>query len=250
MLTLAVVVIAGIYFMTSCSKDDTKSSNSSNPSLSQTKKEMKLVAEITMDTTYERLELLDFGNIYESDWNKRVFENGIFQYDINYISSVFNTKFAVISCKDDCITIETEEGDTISLFNITSDGGIVTFDMLRDDKKPVHFKFTTGQDIDFVKGLQLAIDANNTKVAWLVVCAVVGTVASVATLAVTIVSVAKDKYYRECDIKKRNGERDCTTWGCGVREGDCCVWCVGGDAYPNCKKDGAVRGDGSDCNNH
>lgn len=257
MLTLAVVAIAGICIFASCTKDNQKVFNNSenvnlsDPSSTQSKNiDLHLIAEITTDTIYEKMELLDLGNIHESKWNKRVFEYGKFQHDVNYISDVFDTKFALISCEKDRVTIETEEGDTITFFNIASEGKKVKFDMLGDNKEIVHFTFTTEQEIDFVNDLQMVFDTYNSKMPFLAVVAVVGAAAAVGSLAVGIISLAKDQRNRECDIRKRNGERDCTDWGCGIREGNCCVWCTGGNAHPNCKHSGAVRGEGTDCNNH
>lgn len=251
MLTIAVIAIAVICVVFSCAKDETKSSKSSNHKSIQTeKKDMNLIAEITTDSTYKRVELLDLGNIYESQWDKRYFENGEFLYDVKYVTNVLNTSFAIISCNNDRIIIETDDGDTVSFFNIVSLGNKVTFDMLRDDNKLIHFKFITDSNINFVKDLQSAMNVNNTKFAFLPVVTIIGAAAAVAGTAVAIVALARAERNRNCDIIKRNGEKDCNDNGCGIREGDCCVWCVGGSAHPNCKKDGAVRGNGSDCNNH
>ena len=110
-LTLAVVVIASVCVMAGCSKGDTKGSDLSNPGLSESKKDMNLIAEITTNDTYDRLELLNLGNIYESEWNNRHFKKGVFQFDVNYTWNIFNSQFSILDCSEDSISIKTDEGD-------------------------------------------------------------------------------------------------------------------------------------------
>lgn len=212
--------------------------------------DFKLIAETTTDDTYYRAELLSLGNVYESQWDKRYFEKGEFQYDIECTSNVFDTKFAILDCGDDKVTIETEGGDTMTLFNVKSSGKNVTFDMFRDDNSLVHFTFTTNQDMDFLKALRSTTEGNNTKIAWVAVAGAIGAGTGVVSAAVAIVAYVRSERNRKCDITKRNGERQCGSYGCGIWEGDCCVKCLGGDAHPNCNHIGEVIGDGSDCNSH
>lgn len=85
--SLIFVAVSGIYVMAGCSKNDTISIPSESSSSKTNQTEFKLIAEITTDSTFSRIELLDLGNVYESYWNKRYFENGQFQYDLNYYST-------------------------------------------------------------------------------------------------------------------------------------------------------------------
>lgn len=250
--TLIVAAIAGICVMASCSKEEEKPADSATSNSAQIKlKNLNLVVEKQTDNTYERVELLDLGSVYESYWNTRYFENGLFRYDVNYTTNVLDTRFAVISIDHDKVTIETEDGDTVTFFNIVSLGKTVTFDMLRDDSSKVHFKFTTGEDIDFVKELQSIIETNNTKVAITIgtVCAIVGAVAGVTAATVSIISYVRAERARKCETIKANGIEECASYKCGAWRGDCCVRCTGGNANPYCNHIGDVIGEGTDCNN-
>ncbi len=243
-----VAAIAGVCSIASCSKNDATPTANSN----QLKvKELKLVAEMTLDDSYVRSELLNLGNVYESEWNERYFEKGEFKHDVNYTTNVLDTKVAIIGCDKDKVAFETEEGDTITLFNIISSGETVRFDMYCNDNSLAHFKFTLGEDVDFVKELQSLMKGNNTKSITLgVALGIVAAVSGVTAATFAIVSYVKSRHDRKCDTLRLNYVDKCHSLRCGAWRGNCCVRCLGGNAYPNCHNNGAVYGEGSDCNNH
>lgn len=242
--------ISGIYVMAGCSKNDTISIPSESSSSKTNQTEFKLIAEITTDSTISRIELLDLGNVYESYWNKRYFENGQFQYDLNYYSNVLDTRFELINCDENAIVFETEEGDTVTIYNIEDAGTTVSFDMLRDDNKVVHFKVMSDLKFDFVNSLLLATHLNNSKSITVIVVAVISAVAATVGTTVAVVALVRSERNRTCDIIKRNGERSCNCFDCGIWEGDCCVKCIKTREHKNCDHIGQVWGKGDDCNSH
>lgn len=246
---MAAVVAAGVLAATSCSKEDTKESNTLFGDVRQSKsKGLSLTAEITTDSTVDRLELLDIGNVYESKWERRYFKNGNFIYSTECIKNTFNSEFAVIKCGEDSVSIITDEGDTINFYNIVSNGTAITYDMKRDDNSVAHLSFSSDQEADFMHEMNLLMGANGAKVApvWIkvatkIIPGPVGTVVAAAALSYEI-------YRTICDRNIHNGEEYCHNYGCGAWEGRCCVKCTGGQEHPSCTHIGDVYGAGSSCN--
>lgn len=248
-LTLAVVVIASVCVMAGCSKGDTKASDLSNPGLSESKKDMNLIAEITTNDTYDRLELLNLGNIYESEWNNRHFKKGVFQFDVNYTWNIFNSQFSILDCSEDSISIKTDEGDTVLFYNIVSSGNIISFDMLRDDDSVAHFKFTTDLNVDFASEMMSLKNNTDTKgPAILAVVQIISKAHPAIAIAVGVATLAYMAYREHCNMVIENGITHCNEYLCSAYRGRCCVSCTGGEAHPNCKHVGDVYGEGSDCN--
>ncbi|KWW30223.1 MAG: hypothetical protein AUK63_1084 [bacterium P3] len=247
----ATIITSVAYFsLVSCDKEP---HDSVNVNSAQSKNnDFKLLAEVTTESTYERSELLDLGSVYESQWEERYFKNGEFKYDVIITTNVLDAQLTILDCNHDKIIFETKEGDTMTLFNIKSCGKNVTFDMLRDDNSVAHFRFTTGEDLDFVNELQLFMHGNNAQfaitfgTAMIIISAATGTTA--ATFA--IISYVQSKHNRKCDILKQNYTDRCKSYKCGVWRGDCCVRCTGGSNHPKCDHKDAVYGEGSDCNSH
>lgn len=249
--SLIFVAVSGIYVMAGCSKNDTISIPSESSSSKTNQTEFKLIAEISTDSTFSRIELLDLGNVYESYWNKRYFENGQFQYDLNYYSNVLDTRFELINCDENAIVFETEEGDTVTIYNIEDAGTTVSFDMLRDDNKVVHFKVMSDLKFDFVNSLLLATHLNDSKqIITGTAIAIISAVIASAALTVSVISLVKSIRDRNCDIIKNNGKTLCNCFDCGIWEGDCCVKCIKTREHKNCDHIGQVWGNGDDCNSH
>jgi len=245
---MGIALIATTALIYSCSKEDEKSTSNS---VKSKKSDINLIAEITTDKTYDRLELLDLGNIYESEWNNRYFENGKFQFDVNYTSNILNSKFAILECGEDKVSIETEEGAIVTFYNIASSGDKISFDMLRDDNSVAHFDFTTDDKIDFIKEISTLMSENNTKgPALITIAKVVSKAIPIVGTVVTIVAIAYTAYTIHCDRVIHNNTNKCTSWGCGTFRGKCCVRCLGGaewPTWPSCLHPNAVGGNGNDC---
>lgn len=243
-----VICFSSIYV--SCTKDDLEVPISTNNNAVQTKQNtLSLVAEITTDNNYDRLELLDIGSVYESQWSRRCFENGEFQYEVICTKNVFDSEFSVLACDSNEVTIETDEGDIVVFSNIISTEGLITFDMERDNNTIAHYSFVTGQNADFVEVMRSFMSDDNSKSASIVVVGrVLCAVSPAAAVVVAAAALAYTAYRDACDRIIRNGERSCSSYGCGIWEGRCCVKCTGGNLYPTCNHIGAVYGNGSDCN--
>lgn len=247
-LLLFFVVVS--FAVLSCSKDNENDGVRSGmlchePKMAST----NFVAEITTDSTFDRLELLDLGNIYESVWRRRHFENAEFKYDIKCTKSVFNTKFSVIKCMVDRVVIESYEGDTMVLYNVVSSRNQTSFDMRRNDSSVAHLVFSYDTTIDFVQEMQSLMSNNDAKTAFVYLPLVVGWTGPVG-VAISAAALAYEIYRVECDRIIRNGTSACNGFYCGVWEGRCCVRCTGGSNHPRCNHIGAVYGNGSSCNNH
>lgn len=245
---VGIALIASTALIFSCNKEEEKTASNSDHFK---KGDFSLVAEMKTDETYERSELLDLGNVYESLWEKRYFENGEFVYDVECMTSDLDTRLTMLACDKDKVSFETEDGDTMTLYNVVSSGNVVTFDMLRDDNSKVHFKFTVGEEIDFMKELQKMFRGGNTKfvVSTIgIVCTIVAAVTSTVAATAAIVSIADSRHNRRCDILKQNYTTVCNSFGCGVWQGDCCVRCLKNNDHPRCSSPVSVYGAGSDCN--
>lgn len=246
---MVVVSAAGVFTATSCSKENANESTTLSDNVRQSKsKGLSLTATITTDSTVDRLELLDIGNIYESKWDRRYFQNGSFVYNMECTKNTFNSEFAVIQCGKDSVSIVTDEGDTVNFYNIVSNGNVITYDMRRDDNSVAHFSFTSNQEADFVHEMKLLMGTSGAKAAsvWIkvatkIIPGPVGTIIAVAALSYEI-------YRTVCDRYIHNGEEYCHSYGCGAWEGRCCVRCTGGKIYPSCTHIGDVYGSGSSCN--
>ena len=246
--SMLVATITGIVLTTSCTKEsvntfsgvETRSEKSENLPFT-------LIAEVTTDTTFDRFELLDLNNIYESVWNRRSFVKDKFLYDVVCTRGVFNASFSILKCGVDEVSILTDEGDTVQLFNITSSDNIIKYDVLRDDESVAHFSFTLGERIDFMSDMRTLSQANGAK--GLPIIVIAAHLAGPVGVAVAVVGLGYQAYRVHCDRIIRNGAKDChEKYGCSFREGRCCVVCKGGAANPHCDHDGDVIGNGSSCN--